>query len=256
MTTRSRFSQSRIGKCLTVSTLALAGASLAMVLPAEPAAAQMTVFDPTNYSQNLLSAARALSQINNQIKSLQNEATMLTNMSKNLSRIDFPELQKLNQTLQQIDQLMGQAKGIDFKVNGLDAQFKRLFPQSYNQALTGNQRVIESRTRLDTAMAAFRQTMGVQSQVVGNVQADAQVLSAIVGKSQGAEGGLQAQQATNQLLALATKQQFQIQNLMAAQYRAEAIEHARRVQAEAEARAATTRFLGSGSAYSPLPPGK
>ena len=256
MTIRSRFSQLHIGNYLTASALAIAGASLFMVLPAHPAAAQMTVFDPTNYSQNLLSAARALSQINNQIKSLQNEAAMLTNMAKNLSRIDFPELQKLNQTLQQIDQLMGQAKGIDFKVDGLDAQFQRLFPQGFNQALTGNQRVIESRNRLDTAMAAFRQTMGVQAQVVGNVQTDAQALSAIVGKSQGAEGSLQAQQATNQLLALATKQQFQIQNLMAAQYRAEAIEQARRVQAEAEARAATARFLGSGSAYSPLPPGK
>lgn len=256
MTVRSRFSRSSAGKYLTASALALAGGSLGMVLPAQPAAAQMTVFDPTNYSQNLLSAARALSQINNQIKSLQNEATMLTNMAKNLSRIDFPELQQLNQTLQQIDKLMGQAQGIDFKVDGLDAQFQRLFPQSFNQALTGNQRVIESRNRLDTAMAAFRQTMSVQSQVVGNVQADAQALSAIVGKSQSAEGGLQAQQATNQLLALAAKQQFQIQNLMAAQYRAEAIEQARRVQAEAEARAATTRFLGSGSAYSQLPPGQ
>ncbi|MEO8453872.1 MAG: P-type conjugative transfer protein TrbJ [Sphingomicrobium sp.] len=256
MTVRSRFSQSHIGRYLAASALAIAGGSLVMVLPAQPAAAQMTVFDPTNYSQNLLSAARALSQINNQIKSLQNEATMLTNMAKNLSRIDFPELQQLNQTLQQIDKLMGQAQGIDFKVDGLDAQFQRLFPQGFNQALTGNQRVIESRNRLDTAMAAFRRTMGVQSQVVGNVQADAEALSAIVGKSQGAEGSLQAQQATNQLLALAAKQQFQIQNLMAAQYRAEAIEQARRVQAEAEARAATTRFLGSGSAYSQLPPGQ
>ena len=49
-------------------------------------------------------------------------------------------------------------------------------------------------------------------------------LNAIVARSQGAEGALQAQQATNQLLALTAKQQFQIQNLMAAQYRAQAIE--------------------------------
>ena len=66
-----------------------------------------------------------------------------------------------------------------------------------------------------------------------------------------AEGAVQVGQATNQLLALTAKQQFQIQNLMAAQYRAEAIERARQVQAEADAHAATTRFLGSGSAYTP-----
>src|SRR3546814_11524391 len=42
-----------------------------------PASAQWIVYDPTNYVQNVLSAARALEQINNQITSLQNEATML-----------------------------------------------------------------------------------------------------------------------------------------------------------------------------------
>jgi len=91
--------------------------------------------------------------------------------------------------------------------------------------------------------------MGVQSQIVTNVQADAGTLSEIVAKSQGAEGSLQAQQATNQLLALSAKQQLQIQNLMAAQYRAEATEAARRAQAEAEGRAATKKFLGTGQAY-------
>lgn len=257
MVVRSRFHRASIRRYLTASLLALAAAgSLGMAVTVQPAHAQITVFDPTNYSQNLLTAARALQQINNQIQSLQNQATMLTNQAKNLTRIDFPELQQLNQTLQQIDRLMSQAQGIDFRIGGLDAQFQRLFPQNFNQALTGNQRVIDSRTRLDAAMAAFRQTMSVQSQVVGNVQADAQTLSSIAAKSQNAEGALQVGQATNQLLALTAKQQFQIQNLMAAQYRAEAIEAARRVQAEADAHAATTRFLGSGSAYSPLPPGQ
>src|SRR3546814_18205930 len=85
-------------------------------------------------------------------------------------------------------------------------------------------------------MDAFRQTMTVQSQVVENVSADAHTLSDIVSRSQGADGSLQAQQATNQLLALTAKQQFQIQTLMAAQYRAEATEAQRRAQAEQEAR--------------------
>ena len=38
---------------------------------------------------------------------------------------------------------------------------------------------------------------------------------------------------------------------MAAQYRAEATEAARRAQAEAEGRAATKKFLGTGTAYNP-----
>ena len=64
-------------------------------------------------------------------------------------------------------------------------------------------------------------------------------------------GSLQAQQAANQLLALSAKQQLQLQEMLAAEYRSQAVERARRVQSEAEARAATRRFLGSGRAYQP-----
>ncbi len=227
------------------------GSLVALIVPIAPAQAQLTVFDPSNYSQNLLTAARTLQQVNNQIRSLQNQAQSLVNQAKNLTTIGFPEIQAITQTLQQIDQLMGQAQGIQFRVAGLDQEFRALFPQSFNQAMTMNGQVVAARTRLDTEMAAYRQTMGVQAQVVENVQADAQTLNGIVSRSQGAEGALQAQQATNQLLALTAKQQFQIQNLMAAQYRAQAVEQARRAQAEIDARAMTTKFLGSGSAYTP-----
>ncbi|MBO9623918.1 MAG: P-type conjugative transfer protein TrbJ [Sphingomonas sp.] len=220
------------------------------IVPA-PASAQITVFDPTNYSQNILTAARTLSQVNNQLRSLQNEAAMLLNQARNLQTIDFPELQAITQRLEQVDRLMAQAQGLDFRVADLDQQLRQLFPRDFSQALTANDRVVAARQRLDAAMAAYRQTMMVQAQVAQNVTADARAVDALVGRSQGAEGALQAAQATNQLLALATRQQFQMQQLMAAQFRAEAAEAARRAQAEAEGRVATRKFLGSGSAYTP-----
>ena len=233
-----------------LSVGATASLVVGVAVPSTPAQA-IVVFDPSNYSQNLLTVARTLTQINNQIQSLQNEANMLINQAKNLTRIDFPELQAITQTLQQIDRLMGQAQGIRFQVSGLDQQFRQMFPQSFGQALRTNDQVIAARARLDTAMSAYQQTMTVQAQVVENVATDAQTLASIVAKSQGAEGALQAQQATNQLLALTAKQQFQIQNMMAAQYRAETIERAREAQAQIDAQAATTKFLGSGTAYTP-----
>lgn len=235
-----------------LSGLAIAGAAIVgLTLHSAPAQAQLTVFDPSNYSQNLLTAARTLAQINNQIKMLQNQAQSLINQAKNLSTISFPELKALQQTLQQIDQLMGQAQGIQFKVSGLDQQFKSLFPTSFNAALTSNQQVANARSRLDTSMAAYKQTMTVQAQVVENIASDEANLSGIVSRSQNAEGALQAAQATNQLLALVAKQQFQIQTLMAAQYRADALERANRTQAQSDALGATAKFLGTGNAYSP-----
>src|SRR3546814_8179084 len=82
------------------------------------------------------------------------------------------------------------------------------------------------------SMDAFRHTMTVQSQVVENIHNDVATLADIVARSQGAEGSLQAQQATNQLLALTAKQQFQLQQMMAAQIRAAAQEQARRTSEE------------------------
>lgn len=230
-------------------------ASLVMAVHTSPASAQITVYDPTNFSQNVLTAARTLQQINNQIRSLQNEATMLVNQAKNLSTVSFPELQAITQKLQQIDQLMGQAQGIQFRVATTEQQFQQMFPSATTPALGFNAQVAAARARMEVSIAAFRQTMSVQSQIVENVSSDAQTLNGIVARSQGAEGALAVGQATNQLLALTVKQQFQIQQLMAAQYRAEAIEQARRDQAESDARAAAHRFLGSGSAYTPQPPG-
>jgi P-type conjugative transfer protein TrbJ len=241
-------------KCLIAGVLGL-GATGALVMAAvtssTPAHAQFTVFDPTNYSQNILTAARTLQQINNQITMLQNQAMSLANQGKNLATITFPELQAITQTIQQIDRLMGQARGIQYRVANLDEQFRAMFPTSFDKALTNNQHVVDARARLDTSMDAYKQTMTVQAQVVENIAADEATLSGIVSRSQAAEGALQASQATNQLLALLAKQQFQLQTLMAAQFRADAIARSTRTQAQADAQAATTKFLGSGNAYTP-----
>src|SRR6476620_12436238 len=134
-------------------TAAAALGAVPMTLVVEPApASAMPVFDATNYSQNLLQAARALEQINHQVQSLQNEATMLQNMAKNLERIDFPQLRQMKAALGQIDQLMAKAQSIDFNVDTLDQRFKEMFPGSVEQALHTDQRVADARARLDGAM--------------------------------------------------------------------------------------------------------
>lgn len=216
-----------------------------------PAAAQMTVFDPHNYAQNLLTAARALQQITNQIRSLQNQAAMLQNMATELQRLNFSSLTQLTGSLQQISTLMSQAQGIAFDPSSSGAALSRSFPTAYGGGLTTGQLVSGAQARWTNAMNAFRQTMQVQSQVVANVQADGALLAALVNQSQGAVGGLQAQQAANQLIALLAKQQFQIQSMTAAQYRADALEQARQAQSQAAAQTMTRQFLGSGVAYTP-----
>ncbi len=225
--------------------------AMTVALVASAPAPARIVFDPTNYAQNLLQAARALEQIQNQVKSLQNEAQMLTNMALNLQQLDVTSLSEITAALRRIDRLMAQAEGIAFDVQETTVVLQRQFPKDYDAATTTNEAVTDALDRWQSAMGAYRHTMMVQAQVVENVQADSATLAELLAASDSAVGSLQAQQATNQLMALSAKQQLQIQNLMAAQYRAEALEQAREAEAEQAARTATDRFLGPGHAYTP-----
>jgi len=229
---------------LLATTLALSGM-------AAPAIAQWAVFDGANYAQNVLEAARALQQINNQIQSLQNQANMLMNMGKNLKSLNVSSLGSIVSDLTQISTLMNQAQGISFNVNAAQTAFAQTYPQNYAASTTSGTLAADALKRWQDAMAAFRQTLSVQSQVAQNVQSDTATLTQLVTASQGAVGSLQVSQATNQLLALSIKQQLQIQSMMAAQYRASSLEQGRIAEAETQSQAAYSNFIGSGQAYTP-----
>src|SRR5712664_4630755 len=78
--------------------------------------AQLVVFDPNNYAQDVLTAARALQQINNQIVSLQNQAQMLINQARNLATLPFSSLLQLEQSIQRTQQLLAQAQRIAYDI--------------------------------------------------------------------------------------------------------------------------------------------
>ena len=208
-----------------------------------------TVYDPSNHAQNMLQAARALEQINNQIRALQNQATMLQNMARQLQRLDYSSLGQITSALNRIDGLMIHADSIGFDLVGSDAAWQRTYPGSYRDAEAASLDQ-QADIQWQSARAAYRQTMRVQSGIVTSIQADAPLLASLVDRSQGAVGSLQAQQAGNQLLALSIKQQMQLQILMVTQYRADAETQAGIAEANALARERTRRFLGDGHAYS------
>ena len=64
-----------------------------------------------------------------------------------------------------------------------------------------------------------------------------------------AEGNLSVSQTGNQIAALGVKQTMQMQEMMAAQYRADALARARDLQIEREGREKLARFVGGASAY-------
>lgn len=215
-----------------------------------PAAAQWVVYDPTNYVQNVLSAARALEQINNQIQSLQNEAQMLINQARNLASLPYSSLQQLQQSVQRTQALLGQAQRIAFDVQQIDQAFQS---QYGNISLsTSDQRLVsDARSRWQNTVGGLQDALRVQAGVVGNIDTNRAEMAALIGQSQGATGALQATQAGNQLLALQAQQLADLVAVVAANGRAQALVDAERTAAAEQGREQRRRFLTPGSGYQP-----
>lgn len=216
----------------------------ALALATAPARAQWIVFDPSNYAQNILTAANTLETINNQVRQLQNEAL-------NLANLDFSSLNELRAALASANQLILQAQGLAYQVSAMEADFSRLYPQAYTSAITGNQMALDARQRWEFSLKALGAAMRVQAQAVQNFASDENTLTDLVNRSQNAVGALQAAQATNQLLALQARQAMQEQQLRVTQDRAVGLELARVVAAQERAREVRRRFQGDGSRYTP-----
>jgi P-type conjugative transfer protein TrbJ len=240
-----------MNKRLTLSA-AVAAISLAV---AAPASAQWTVFDPSNYAQNVLQAARSLSQVTNQITSLQNEAQMLMNQARNLASLPYSSLQQLQQSVARTQALLNQAQRLAYDVQHIDQQFQSLYAKGGYTASTSSQQMIaDAQGRWKNSVAGFEDALKVQAGVVGNLDSTRSEMSALIGQSQGATGALQAAQAGNQLLALQAKQLADLTAVVAAQGRAQSLESARQAANQEQAREQLRRFLGgNGNTYEPQP---
>ena len=231
--------------------LASAGAVIAFVACAPaPISAQAIVFDPNNYVQNVLSAARALQQINNQITSLQNEAQMLVNQARNLASLPYSSLQQLQQSIQRTQELLAQAQRLAYDIQEIDRAFATTYAPATSsqseQALMAN-----AQTRWQNAVAGLQDALRIQATVVGNLDTNRTEMAALVSASQGATGALQASQAGNQLLALQAQQLADLTAAIAAQGRAQNLEASQRVSAQDQGREQLRRFIAPGQGYQP-----
>ncbi|MCG5233823.1 P-type conjugative transfer protein TrbJ [Xanthobacter oligotrophicus] len=233
---------------LSALAVALQTAPLAIAPVLSPPAQALTVYDPWNYAQNVMSAARALEQINNQITSLQNEAQMLINQARNLASLPHSSLQQIQQSVQRTQQLLGQAQSLAFDVGEIDQAFQQRYgniPLSASDA----DLVAGARSRWQTTVGGLQDALRVQAGVVGNVDASKTEMATLLSKSQGATGALQATQAGNQLLALQSQQLSDLIAVMSANGRAEALSEAERATAAEQGREQRRRFLTPGAGY-------
>lgn len=233
----------RIRRAVLATSLATAlGSAVMTAAPAQAQFAQI-VYDPTNYASNVIQAARALAQINNQITQIQQQATSLVNEARNLASLPVSTLAALQQQLDQTRQLLAQAQRIAYDVQSVQSAFEDRYKGA---ALAGDQArmVANANARWQDSVGALEDALRVQAGVVGNLGGTRATIDTLVGASQSARGALQATQSGNQLLALQARQLADLTAAVAAQGRAAALDAARAAAIEAEARERFRRFRG------------
>lgn len=225
-----------------MKTLLLAAVAVCAV--SAPASA-IPVFDASNYAQNILTAARTLETINNQIRQLQNEA-------RHLATLPTSVLGDLQRTLGRSQALIGQAQGVAFDVTRATTAFRSAYPSDFAGLSRGGLAAL-AKVRFDNSLESLRTATQIQAEVAGSLDDDSATLADLVGRSQGATGALQATQATNQLLALQAQQSIQTQRLLLTQARAQTLREADAVAASAQARETRRRLLVPGASRAPAP---
>lgn len=230
----------------------LALAASALVLAAAGASAvqaQVVVFDPKAYVQDVLTAARQLQQINNQVVSLQNQAQSLINQARNLANLPTSTLNLLQSDLARTQQLLSQAQHVAYSTG----QINQAFATQYGQAsltLPQVQLVARAQARWQTSLGAFQDALNVQAGVVSNLSNAKTQMSTLVTASQGSTGALQATQSGNQLLALIAKEIADLTAVVIAQARADSLAAADKAAAPADAQVRFSQFM-AGGAYTP-----
>lgn len=222
--------------------LALGTGGLLVLAPTPATAFALPVFDPANYAENVLQAARTLEQINHQITSLQNEAQMLINQAKNLTSLPTSLLGDIESSFSEIQELLQQANQLAYDVQSIEAAFQQSY-SGFAANQTDQQLVNGARTRWQTSVDAFEHALKVGAGAVENIGQSQIQTSRLVDASQSAIGVLQATQAGNQLLAVQAQQMADLTALLAAQSRAQALEQARQAAEHEQAEEQFRRFM-------------
>jgi P-type conjugative transfer protein TrbJ len=224
---------------------------LSLVVASAPADAQFggIVFDPSNYAQNVLTAARSLQQINNQIQSLENQANSLINQARNLASLPFSTISQIQNQIQRTQQLLSQAQQIAYNVQSIQTAFTSKYGAG---ALSGSDQALidGAQARWQTSVAGFEDALKTQATVVGNIDTSKSTMTTLLTASHSATGALQAAQAGNELLALQSQQLSDLTAAVAAQGRAQDLEAARQATAEAQGQEQYKRF-SQRSTYQP-----
>ena len=205
--------------------------------------ADVPVVDFSNLEQNILTAARTATQIENQLQMINNQVRSLSTLPNGSSgpvkSIYASNTQELNSTISSV-------QGISFDLNQIESQFNQLYPSrqwsNVNSAQYGQMMQNWNRQLTDAAKTAMKLQSSVQRSQAYNNEA-----AAILDRSASADGEVRQLQSNTQMLGLVSTQLNGLTENLAASSRITATAAAEDAQRKEAAAAFDAKMLrGSG----------
>ena len=146
--------------------------SIALLLTMGSSTAQIQVFDPANYAQNLQTAANTLKQINNQLTALQNQTQMLLNQAKHLVSLPTSLVSAIDQTFAQTQNILRNVDRIAYDVQAIDTLIGDITPPAELMKTQTDRKIAEEeRKTYEIQEAAQRQRQElVRATALANIQ--------------------------------------------------------------------------------------
>ena len=161
----------------------------------------LTVYDPTNHTENLATKLQMIEQVKNSAQQLQNDI-------KNLQKLDPSELQLslnyIQETIQDLNRLREQTDAIGTEYDTLMAEWDEANPdyEEWN-GIDGNRYAEQADKLRDKWSKALLQALTAQSIASPSEQLKTDdAMERLLNASQNADGAMGALQAANQLTAL------------------------------------------------------
>ena len=183
----------------------------------QPAAAQITVFDPANYVKSTLTELHTLQSTINQATQIANQLKQLAYQVQNLQNIPRGVWGQVQQDLNALPQIAKVGQSISYADGNLSAEFARLYPgytipTDYTKAYTqwGNNALGGIQGALASA--------GLQSSQFASEDATFAQLQAL---SDGSVGHMQAIQVSNMIAIQQVQQLEKLRQLQMAQLQGE-----------------------------------
>jgi type IV secretion system protein TrbJ len=213
--------------CVGISLIGLASAAIARQV-----SAQIAVYDPANYAENVLHYINQLTQIKNQLDQVKYQL-------RALAKLPSAPWRNVGQSLDNIGQVMGTARSLGYAASGVGTTFRGYFPVA--QPVTNWP--AEERARSQAAVNVFGAALDATAQQQATVPAGRVAIQRMKQLNGEVNGHEQALELQNSAAVYSAEELMLLRQAVMAQTNIQAVYFAGRINEEVQRDAAARAVL-------------